>query len=159
VRITVETVVKADLNSVWRAWNNPEDIKQWNAASDDWHTTESAVDLREGGTFSSRMEAKDGTEGFDFAGTYTRVVPQQLIEYRMGDGRSVAVGFTETAEGVLVKGDLRGRVRERAAGPAPRMAGHPGQVRTTRCSEGVHSVTTSTPEQMRRRATRCSGHR
>jgi uncharacterized protein YndB with AHSA1/START domain len=63
------------LNAVWRAWNNPEHINQWNAASDDWHTTKSAVDLREGGAFSSRMEAKDGS------GTYTRIVPQQLIEY------------------------------------------------------------------------------
>ncbi len=103
MKITVETVVKADLNAVWRAWNNPEDIKQWNAASDDWHTTTSAVDLREGGTFSSRMEAKDGSEGFDFKGTYTRIVPQKLIEYRSGDGRNVRVEFTEAAGGVLVR--------------------------------------------------------
>lgn len=103
MRITVETVVKADLNAVWRAWNNPEDIKQWNAASDDWHTTKSAVDLREGGTFSSRMEAKDGSEGFDFEGTYTRIVPQKLIEYRLGDGRNVKVQFTHAADGVLVR--------------------------------------------------------
>jgi uncharacterized protein YndB with AHSA1/START domain len=103
VKITVETVVKADLNAVWRAWNNPEDIKQWNAASDDWHTTKSAVDLREGGTFSSRMEAKDGSEGFDFEGTYTRIVPQNLIEFRMGDDRNVQVQFSPAADGVLVR--------------------------------------------------------
>jgi uncharacterized protein YndB with AHSA1/START domain len=103
VRITVETVVKADLNAVWRAWNDPEDIKQWNAASDDWHTTKSAVNLREGGTFSSRMEAKDGSEGFDFEGAYTRIVPQKLIEYRLGDGRNVKVQFTHAADGVLVR--------------------------------------------------------
>jgi uncharacterized protein YndB with AHSA1/START domain len=102
VRITVETVVKADLNAVWRAWNNPEDIKQWNAASDDWHTTKRAVNLREGGTFSSRMEAKDGSEGFDVEGTYTRIVPQNLIKYRLGDGRNVKVQFTHAAAGVLV---------------------------------------------------------
>jgi uncharacterized protein YndB with AHSA1/START domain len=81
----------------------PEDIKQWNAASDDWHTTKSAVDLREGGTFSSRMEAKDGSEGFDFEGTYTRIVPQKLIEYRLEDGRNVEVQFTHAADGVLVR--------------------------------------------------------
>ncbi len=103
MKITVETVVKADLNSVWCAWNNPEDIRQWNAASDDWHTTQSAVDLREGGTFSSRMEAKDGSEGFDFEGKYTRILSQELIEYRIGDGRNVKVQFTETADGVLVR--------------------------------------------------------
>jgi uncharacterized protein YndB with AHSA1/START domain len=106
VKITVEAVVKADLNAVWRAWNNPEDIKQWNAASDDWHTTKSAVDLREGGTFSARMEAKDGSEGFDFEGTYTRIVPQELIEYRLGDGRNVKVQFTHAADGVLVTESL-----------------------------------------------------
>jgi uncharacterized protein YndB with AHSA1/START domain len=102
MKITVESVVKADLNAVWRAWNNPEDIKQWSAASDDWHSTRSAVDLREGGTFSARMEAKDGSEGFDFVGTYTRIVPQELIEYRLGDGRNVKVQFTHAAGGVLI---------------------------------------------------------
>jgi uncharacterized protein YndB with AHSA1/START domain len=103
MKITVDTLVKADLNKVWRAWNKPEDIKRWNAASDDWHTTASSVDLREGGTFSARMEAKDGTEGFDFEGTYTRIVPRELIEYRMSDGREVKVEFSERAGEVLVR--------------------------------------------------------
>jgi uncharacterized protein YndB with AHSA1/START domain len=103
VKITVETLVKATLDSVWDAWNNPDDITQWNAASDDWHTTRSAVDLREGGKFSARMEARDGSAGFDFEGTYTRVVPQRLIEYRMEDGREVRVEFSETDEGVQVR--------------------------------------------------------
>jgi uncharacterized protein YndB with AHSA1/START domain len=103
VKITVETLVKANLDSVWDAWNNPDDINQWNAASDDWHTTRSTVDLREGGKFSARMEAKDGSAGFDFVGTYTRVVPQRVIEYRMDDGRAVKVQFSEVAEGVLVR--------------------------------------------------------
>jgi hypothetical protein len=65
VKITVETLIRANLDSVWDAWNNPDDIKQWNAASEDWHTTHSSVDLREGAKFSARMEAKDGSEGFD----------------------------------------------------------------------------------------------
>jgi uncharacterized protein YndB with AHSA1/START domain len=102
MKITVETVVKADLNRVWSAWNDPEAIKQWNAASDDWHTPKSTVDLREGGRFTSRMEAKDGSEGFDFEGTYTRVLPRQLIEYRMSDGREVRVEFKPDAGGVRV---------------------------------------------------------
>ena len=103
MKITVETVVNADLNQVWDAWNNPTDIKQWNSAQDDWHTTRSSVDLREGGKFQSRMEAKDGSEGFDFEGTYTRIVPHKILEYRMSDGREVKVEFVERAEGVLVK--------------------------------------------------------
>lgn len=103
MKITVETVVQATLNTVWDAWNNPEDIKQWNAAQDDWHTTRSTVDLREGGKFLSRMEAKDGSMGFDFEGTYTRIVPHKIIEYRMSDGREVEVEFVERAGGVLVK--------------------------------------------------------
>ncbi len=103
MNITIQSVVKADTNAVWRAWNNPEDIKQWNAASEDWHTTRSAVDLREGGSFSSRMEAKDGSEGFDFEGIYTRIVPHKVIEYRLGDGRNVEVQFSHTVAGVLVK--------------------------------------------------------
>ena len=103
MKIIVETVVKAPLNKVWNAWNNPEDIKQWNSAQDDWHTTRSAVDLREGGKFSARMEAKDGSAGFDFEGTYTRVEPHKAVAYRMSDGREVQVEFVERPDGVLVK--------------------------------------------------------
>ena len=101
-KITVETFVKAPLGRVWSAWNSPADIRQWNAAADDWHTTKSAVDLREGGKFSARMEAKDGSEGFDFEGTYTRVVPNKIIAYRMSDGREVTVEFAERPGGVQV---------------------------------------------------------
>jgi uncharacterized protein YndB with AHSA1/START domain len=103
MKITVETVVNAQLNRVWDAWNNPADIKQWNSAQDDWHTTRSSVDLREGGKFMSRMEAKDGSVGFDFEGTYTRVEPQKTIEFRMSDGREVKVEFDERPGGVVVK--------------------------------------------------------
>lgn len=103
MKITVETVVAASLSKVWDAWTTPEDIKQWNAASDDWHTTASTVDLREGGTFSSRMEAKDGSFGFDFAGTYTRVVPHKIIEFTMGDDRAVTIEFEEREGAVRVK--------------------------------------------------------
>jgi uncharacterized protein YndB with AHSA1/START domain len=103
MKITIETVVNAAPEAVWNAWNNPADIQEWNAAQDDWHTTRSAVDLREGGKFMSRMEAKDGSVGFDFEGTYTRVVPHQAVEYRMSDGREVQVEFSETAGGVRVR--------------------------------------------------------
>lgn len=103
MKITVETVVKARLNKVWNAWSNPADIRQWNTAQDDWHTTRSTVDLREGGKFLSRMEARDGSVGFDFEGTYTRIVAHETIEYRMSDGREVKVEFVERAAGVLVK--------------------------------------------------------
>jgi len=103
MKITIETVVAAKLSTVWDAWNNPDDIQRWNAANEDWHTPRSTVDLREGGTFTSRMEAKDGSMGFDFGGTYTRVVPHRLIEYRLGDGREVQVEFAEREDGVLVR--------------------------------------------------------
>lgn len=101
-RITVESLVAAPIEEVWRAWTTPEDIKQWNAASDDWHTTAATVDLREDGAFSSRMEAKDGSFGFDFAGTYTKVVPHQRIEMTFGD-RAAVVEFLPQDEGVLVR--------------------------------------------------------
>lgn len=100
--ITVEALINAPLKAVWSAWNSPEDIKQWNAASDDWHTTASTVDLKEGGIFSARMEAKDGSVGFDFKGTYTHIVDQELIEYVMEDGRKVSVKFVPENEKVKV---------------------------------------------------------
>ncbi|MDP1923383.1 MAG: SRPBCC family protein [Thiobacillus sp.] len=102
MKVTVETTVAAPIETVWRAYTTPADIVQWNAASDDWHTTAASVDLREGGAFSSRMEARDGSQGFDFAGTYTRIEPQRLIEYEFGD-RTGQVEFDETADGVRVR--------------------------------------------------------
>lgn len=101
MKITVSTVVAAPLQAVWHAYTSPEDIRLWNTASPDWHTTSASVDLRPGGRFSSRMEAKDGSFGFDFAGEYTRVDPGQLIEYSFGE-RSGRVAFAESASGVLV---------------------------------------------------------
>jgi uncharacterized protein YndB with AHSA1/START domain len=100
--ITVETTVNAPIAKVWSAYTTPDDIKQWNAASDDWHTTKASVDLRVGGEFSSRMEAKDGSFGFDFAGTYTKITPNELIEYAFGD-RNASVAFVPGAKGVTVR--------------------------------------------------------
>jgi uncharacterized protein YndB with AHSA1/START domain len=102
MKITVATIVVAPVKEVWRAYTTPEDIKAWNTASSDWHTTAASVDLRAGGKFFSRMEAKDGSFGFDFAGEYTKVVPHQLIEYAFGD-RMGTVEFTEGPAGVTVK--------------------------------------------------------
>jgi uncharacterized protein YndB with AHSA1/START domain len=102
MKITVETTVDAPIAEVWRAYTTPDDIKEWNAASDDWHTTKAAVDLRVGGAFSSRMEAKDGSSGFDFAGTYTKIAPHELIEYSFGD-RMATVEFKPGPGGVTVR--------------------------------------------------------
>ncbi len=102
MNITVETTVAAPIERVWRAYTTPEAIIQWNAASDDWHTTAATVDLRVGGAFSSRMEAKDGSMGFDFAGTYTNIVPNELIEYSFGD-RTARVEFADSPAGVTVR--------------------------------------------------------
>jgi uncharacterized protein YndB with AHSA1/START domain len=102
MKITVETTVAAPIDEVWRAYTTPEDIKQWNAASDDWHTTAATVDLRVGGAFSSRMEARNGSMGFDFAGTYTEIVPQARIAYAFGE-RTGLVEFAEAADGVRVR--------------------------------------------------------
>lgn len=102
MKITVSTVISAPIAEVWRAYTTPDDIKIWNAASPDWHTTAAEVDLRVGGKFSSRMEARDGSSGFDFAGEYTKLIPQQLIAYSFGE-RNVTVTFTEEPSGVLVQ--------------------------------------------------------
>ncbi|OIO57615.1 MAG: ATPase [Alphaproteobacteria bacterium CG_4_10_14_0_2_um_filter_63_37] len=102
MNITVATTIAAPLAEVWHAYTTPDDIKQWNAASDDWHTTDAQVDLRVGGRFSSRMEAKDGSAGFDFVGTYTQVVPMSLLAYRFGE-RTAQVEFLEEGTGVTVR--------------------------------------------------------
>jgi uncharacterized protein YndB with AHSA1/START domain len=102
MKITVETRVHAPIAKVWDAYVTPEAIMKWNSPSADWHTTTSTVDLREGGAFSARMEAKDGSFGFDFAGSYTRIVPHSLIEYSFGD-RTGVVEFVSEAGGVTVR--------------------------------------------------------
>lgn len=101
MKITVSTLVEAPVEAVWTAYTNPEDIKAWNAASPDWHTTAATVDLRPGGKFSSRMEAKDGSFGFDFAGEYTHIVLHETIEYVFGD-RAAMVRFAKQGPGVMV---------------------------------------------------------
>lgn len=102
MQITVEASVHAPIDRVWDTYVTPEDIVQWNAASDDWHTTKSKVDLREGGAFSSRMEAKDGSFGFDFAGIYTAVEPLKRIAYMMGD-RAATVEFLPDGDITIVR--------------------------------------------------------
>jgi uncharacterized protein YndB with AHSA1/START domain len=102
LKISIQTTVKSDIEKVWAAWTTPEDINQWNAASDDWHNPRSSNDLRVGGKFCYRMEAKDGSVGFDFEGTYTNVVPGKLIEYVLEDGRTVSVAFEQLDGGILV---------------------------------------------------------
>lgn len=93
-KITVETTVNAPVEKVWKAWGEPQHITKWCAASDDWHAPKAENDLRAGGTFSTRMEAKDGSFGFDFGGVYDNVKKNELIEYTMGDGRKVQVTFS-----------------------------------------------------------------
>lgn len=100
--IKVETTIDDTIERVWKAYTSPDDIVNWNSASPDWHTTSATVDLREGGRFSSRMEAKDGSMGFDFEGVYTNIVEHELIEYSMED-RMALVTFAVGIDGVRVQ--------------------------------------------------------
>ncbi len=96
--ITIQTSIEAPVAKVWEKWNTPADIIQWNAASDDWHTTKAENDLRPGGTLLSRMEAKDGSMGFDFGAVYDQVITNELIEYTLGDGRKVKIVFEKEGD-------------------------------------------------------------
>jgi uncharacterized protein YndB with AHSA1/START domain len=100
--ITIETTVNAPMEKVWQLFNEPEHIVQWATASDDWHTTKASNDVRVGGTFSYRMEAKDGSQGFDLTSIYDEVVPDTLLAYTMADGRKVRTVFTEGVDGVHI---------------------------------------------------------
>lgn len=92
-QITIETTVNAPIEKVWNVWASPEHIIQWNNASPDWHTPRAENDLRTGGKFLSRMEARDGSFGFDFEGVYDEVQVHKLIAYTMSDGRKVKITF------------------------------------------------------------------
>lgn len=101
--ITVEQTIEAPVSKVWEYWTKPEHITKWNNASDDWHTPRAENDLREGGMFSARMEAKDGSMGFDFGGIYDAVRHNEYIEYTMGDGRKVKVNFDAKGDSTYVR--------------------------------------------------------
>lgn len=102
MKIIVETEVKASQATVWDAWVTPEDITSWNFAIDEWCCPKAEIDLKAGGRFKYRMEAKDGSMGFDFGGTFTKVVPNEFIHFKLEDHRAVTVEFIQTANGVRV---------------------------------------------------------
>jgi uncharacterized protein YndB with AHSA1/START domain len=93
VELTVKATVQAPVEKVWECWTDPKHIVKWNHASDDWHSPYAQNDLRVGGNFLSRMEAKDESYGFDFTGVYDQVQPYKAISYVMGDGRKVKTVF------------------------------------------------------------------
>jgi uncharacterized protein YndB with AHSA1/START domain len=100
--ITVTSSIDSSIDRVWKCWTEPEHITQLNNASEDWHTPRAENDLRVGGKFFSRMEAKDGSMGFDFEGIYTMIVPQKLIQYTLLDDRKVTVAFSSHGNSTTV---------------------------------------------------------
>jgi len=102
ISITVETIIHSTLEKVWQCWTDPAHITQWCFASDDWHAPAATNDLRSGGSFTTRMEARDGSFGFDFGGVYDVVIPLERIAYSMDDGRRVQIDFLPEADHVRV---------------------------------------------------------
>ena len=104
--ITVQAKIAVPIAKVWKFWTSPEDIIKWNNASDDWHTTHAENDLRVGGKFCYRMEAKDGSMGFDFRGTFDQVAYCKNIAYTIDDGRKVRIVFTDVDNTIEVVEDF-----------------------------------------------------
>ncbi len=93
--IKVAVTIDAHIQEVWKLWTLPEHITKWNEPSSEWHTPQAQNDLRVGGRFVYRMEARDGSLGFDFGGIYDKIKLNELIEYTLDDGRKVKVAFTQ----------------------------------------------------------------
>lgn len=102
-QITVEITIQADIDKVWNSWTKPEHIVNWNFATDDWCCPKAENDLKPNGTFSLRMEAKDGSFGFDFKGNYISVIEKELITYKMEDGRLVKIEFLKKGNEVTIR--------------------------------------------------------
>lgn len=100
--ITIETTINAPVQKVWECWTKPEHITKWNNASEDWHTPRAENDLRVGGRFVSRMEAKNGSMGFDFGGVYDAVTNNEYIAYTLDDDRKVQIYFSPTGSSTKV---------------------------------------------------------
>lgn len=103
MKITVETIAAATPEQCWAAATTPDAIKQWNAASPDWHCPTAEVDLKVGGRMKSRMEARDGSMGFDFAATFTTIDAPRHLEYKLDDGRMVELRLAPAPEGTHIK--------------------------------------------------------
>ncbi len=93
IKITVETTINTTIGTVWNLWTTPDNIIQWNFPSADWHTTKVEIDLKNGGKFFFRMEMKNGNAGFDHYGIYDTIIPNELIEYTVFDGRKSKITF------------------------------------------------------------------
>jgi len=102
IQITVEVKVKLSVTQVWELWTNPMHIIHWNQASDEWHTSRAENDLRKYGRFLYRMEARDGSFGFDFSGEYRKIVNLKLIEYVLDDSRKVSITFDESNNETII---------------------------------------------------------
>lgn len=102
-KVTIETTVKASPEKVWEYWNEPKHITKWNSASPEWHTPRATNDLRVNGRIVSRMEAKDGSAGFDFGGTYTKVEEPHHLAFTMDDDRKVEVHFQQKGDQIHIK--------------------------------------------------------
>jgi uncharacterized protein YndB with AHSA1/START domain len=103
MKISIETTIDATLETVWSCWITPQDIMNWNFATEDWSCPRAELDFTEGGRFNYRMEAKDGSAGFDFEGTFTSIKPQQEIAYALDDDRKVQITFSQTPQGIIIK--------------------------------------------------------
>lgn len=101
-KLTVKVSIDSTLETVWNKWNNPKDITKWYNASDDWHTPTAENELKVGGKFNYRMEAKDGSFGFDFTGIYTEVKPQERTAILLGDGRKMNVVFESVNNKIII---------------------------------------------------------
>lgn len=127
VNITVEATVNAPVETVWNAWTSPEHIVKWNCASEDWHTPKAENDVRTGGKFMSRMEAKDGSFGFDFEGIYDEVKVNEIIAYTLGDNRKVRITFNGNGNKYCHQRDFRSGKHQSNRNAERWLASHPGQ--------------------------------
>lgn len=110
VLVTIETQINAPMAKVWDYFTLPEHITQWNFATEEWHTPWARSDFRVGGEFTSRMEARDGSMGFDFSGRFDDIQPHRLVAYTIGDGRKVAVHFSEAGPQVLIREEFEAEI-------------------------------------------------
>jgi uncharacterized protein YndB with AHSA1/START domain len=100
MQITVKTSINASMETVWKKWTNADDIPHWNFASPDWSCPKAQNTLEVGKGFNYRMEAKDGSMGFDYTGLYTSIKNHELIEYKLEDGRKVVISFKKEGDSV-----------------------------------------------------------
>lgn len=103
MKIVVSNTIEKPISKVWEYYNSPEHIVNWNFATEDWQCPWAENDMKVGGVYKAKMEAKDGSFGFELKAVYSEIIPEKSFVYILEDKREVSVKFLEKGQATFVE--------------------------------------------------------